>query len=62
MGDPLACKSLKQVGFEVLTAMVTKSAIFWDVTPFNQLKVNRCFGEMYRVLLQSKNSASKKQA
>jgi hypothetical protein len=28
---------------EVLTAMVTKSPIFWDVTPCSPLKVNRHF-------------------
>jgi hypothetical protein len=28
------------VGFEVLTAMVMKSTIFWDITLCNPLKVN----------------------
>jgi hypothetical protein len=32
------------VGFEVFTAVVVKSAIFWDVTPFSPLSVNRRFG------------------
>jgi hypothetical protein len=31
------------LGFEVLTAMVKKSSIFWDITPCNPLKVNRRF-------------------
>jgi hypothetical protein len=37
--------SLKvRVGFEVLTAVVTKNFIFWDITPCSSLKVNRRFG------------------
>jgi hypothetical protein len=32
------------VGFEVLTAVVMKSYIFWDITPCIPLKVNRRFG------------------
>jgi hypothetical protein len=28
------------VGFEVLTAVVMKSSIFWDVTPFIPFEVN----------------------
>jgi hypothetical protein len=38
---------LNLVGFEVLTAVVMKSTIFWDVTPCSPLKVNRCFGGTY---------------
>jgi hypothetical protein len=30
--------------FAVLTAVGMKSYIFWDITPFNPLKVNRGFG------------------
>jgi hypothetical protein len=32
------------VGFEVLTPVVMKSYIFWDITLRNRLKVNRLFG------------------
>jgi hypothetical protein len=32
------------VGFEVLTAVVTKISVFWDITPWSQLKVSRPFG------------------
>jgi hypothetical protein len=32
------------VGFEVLTAVVMKNTIFWDITPCSPLKVNRRFG------------------
>jgi hypothetical protein len=43
------------VGFEVLTAAVMKSTVFWDITPCcNLLKDNRRFGEIYRLYLQGK--------
>jgi hypothetical protein len=32
--------SFSCVGFEVLTAVVKKSSIFWDITPCSLLKVN----------------------
>jgi hypothetical protein len=32
------------VGFEVFTAVVIKSTIFWDITPCSPLSVNLCFG------------------
>jgi hypothetical protein len=37
------------VGFEVLTPVVMKSTIFWDTTLCSPLKVNRRFGETYRL-------------
>jgi hypothetical protein len=37
------------IGFEVLTAVVMKSIIFWDITSCNPLKVNRRFGGTYRL-------------
>jgi hypothetical protein len=37
------------VGFEVLTAVVMKSTIFWDIMPCSLLKVNRRFGGTYRL-------------
>jgi hypothetical protein len=40
------------VGFEVLTAVVTKSTIFWDITPCSRLIINRRFGRTYRLRLQ----------
>jgi hypothetical protein len=42
------------VRFEVLTAVVMKSTIFWDITPCSPLKVNRRFGGMYRLHLQGR--------
>jgi hypothetical protein len=41
------------VVFEVLTAVVMKGSIFWDITPCSSLKVNRHFGRTYRLHLQS---------
>jgi hypothetical protein len=32
------------MGFELLTAMVTKSSIFWDITSCSPLKANGRFG------------------
>jgi hypothetical protein len=40
------------VGFEVLTVVIMKSIIFWDITPYSTLSVNRCFGGTYRLHLQ----------
>jgi hypothetical protein len=42
------------VGFEVLTAVVMKSIIFWDITLCSLLKVNGCFGGTYRFRLQGR--------
>jgi hypothetical protein len=40
------------VGFEVLTAVVMKSTIFWDIMPCSLLSVIRRFGGTYRLHLQ----------
>jgi hypothetical protein len=45
---------MEYVGFEVLTAVVMKSSIFWDITPCSLLKVNRGFGGTYRHHLQGR--------
>jgi hypothetical protein len=51
------------VGFEVFTAVVMKSIIFWDMTPCSPLSVNRRFGGTYRLHLQGRrNKFSKKPA
>jgi hypothetical protein len=47
--------------FEVLTAVVMKSTIFWDITPCSPLKVGRHFGETYCLHLQSRISWAKYQ-
>jgi hypothetical protein len=54
---------LKDVGFEVLTAVVMKSTVFWDITPCSPLSGNRRFGGTYRLYLQGrKTKLSKKPA
>jgi hypothetical protein len=40
------------VEFEVLTAVVMKSTIFWDITPCSPLRVNRRFGGTYCLRFQ----------
>jgi hypothetical protein len=47
------------VGFEVLTAVVMKSTIFWDITQCSPLKVNRFRRNMSRLSSGSKNKPSK---
>jgi hypothetical protein len=42
---------LSWVGFEVFTAVVMKSVIFWDVTPCSLLSFNRRLGGTYRLHL-----------
>jgi hypothetical protein len=50
------------VGFEVFTAVVMKSAIFWDMTPCSLLSCNRRFWGRYRLHLQGRrNNFSKNQ-
>jgi hypothetical protein len=39
--------------FEVLTLVVTKSSIFWGIMYCSLLKVNRSFGVISRLHLQS---------
>jgi hypothetical protein len=46
------------VGFGVYTPVVMKSTIFWDITSYSPLKVNRRFGGKYRLHLQSWLSTS----
>jgi hypothetical protein len=60
---PLLCHKFKKifqrywtktVGFEVLTALVMKSTIFWDIRPCSPLSVNRRIGGTYRLYLQGR--------
>jgi hypothetical protein len=41
------------VGFEVLTAVIMSSYIFWNTSPCSPLKINRRFGGTCRPHLQS---------
>jgi hypothetical protein len=40
------------VGFEVLTAVVVKSSVFWDITLCSPLQVNQRFGGTCFLFLQ----------
>jgi hypothetical protein len=43
--EPLSTAEILQlVGFEILTAVVMKNFVVWDITPCSPLKVNRRFG------------------
>jgi hypothetical protein len=42
------------VGFEVLTVVVMKNSVIWDITPCSPLKVNRRFRGTSRVHLQGR--------
>jgi hypothetical protein len=50
-------ETVRLVGIEVLTAVVMKSTIFWDITPCSLLKVNRRFGGTYRLHLQGRRTS-----
>jgi hypothetical protein len=45
-----------QVGFEVFTAVMLKSIIFWDMTPCSPLCSNRRFGGTQRLHLQGRRN------
>jgi hypothetical protein len=40
------------IEIEVLTPVVMRSTIFWDIPPYNQLKIDRHFGGRYRLKFQ----------
>jgi hypothetical protein len=40
--------------FEVLTVVVMKITVFWDITPCSPLKFNRRFGRTYHLHLQGR--------
>jgi hypothetical protein len=42
------------LAYEVLTAVINKNFILWFITPCSQLKVNRRFGGIYRLHIQSR--------
>jgi hypothetical protein len=53
--------NLNFVRFDVITAVVTESTIFWDTTPCSPLKVIRRFGGTYRLHLQGRISRARNQ-
>jgi hypothetical protein len=55
-GGTRGCGARKSnVGFEVLRAVLMKSAVFWDKTPCSLLRVNRRIGGTRRLRLQSRS-------
>jgi hypothetical protein len=50
------------IGFEVFTAVVKKSNIFWDMTPCTPLSCARRFGGTYRLHLQDQRNRFSKPA
>jgi hypothetical protein len=46
------------MGFEVLTAVIMKLAIFWDIAPYSMYMSGR-FGKTYHLHLQCRKSAEK---
>jgi hypothetical protein len=53
---------LEIIGFEVFTAVVMKSIIFWDMTPCSPPKVNRRYGGTRRLHLQGRRNRFSKPA
>jgi hypothetical protein len=51
---PIIWEKSVYLRFEVLTAMVMKRFVFWDITPCSPLKVNRRFGGTCRIHLQGR--------
>jgi hypothetical protein len=49
LGDSRMGTKENNVGFEVFTAVVFKSIVFWDMTPCSPLSYNRHFGGTYRL-------------
>jgi hypothetical protein len=52
----------KHVGFEVFTAVVLKSNIFWDMTQCSPSSFNRRFGGTFRLHLQGRRNRFSKPA
>jgi hypothetical protein len=44
--------NFNNVGFEALTSVVAKNAVFWYITPCISLEVNRRFGRAYHLFIQ----------
>jgi hypothetical protein len=59
-GNNIAFFERKIIRFEVFTAVVIKSIIFWDMTPCSPLSFKRSFGGTYRLHLQGRKISSAK--
>jgi hypothetical protein len=51
---PIFMNNLPLVGLEVLTTVIMKSSIFWEITLCSPLKDNVRFGGIYRLHLQGR--------
>jgi hypothetical protein len=47
-----ATTKITSAGFEVLTVVIMKSSIFWDITPYSPLKIDQRFGGTCLLQLQ----------
>jgi hypothetical protein len=61
MGPKLLVNA-NDVGFEVLTALVMKTSIFWDITSCGPLKVHRRFAVTCRLHIQCQIDQSRNQS
>jgi hypothetical protein len=52
------CILCSHLGFQVLTAMIMKNVIFWDIAPCSSLKINWRLGEKYRYVSTADGSNS----
>jgi hypothetical protein len=48
-GSKLCNKVGRLVGYEVLTPVISKSSVFWDITQYIPLKIRRRFGRIYQL-------------
>jgi hypothetical protein len=49
--ENLKAHTVNCVGFQVVTAVVMKSSVFWDIAPCCLMKVNQCVGGMCQSLI-----------
>jgi hypothetical protein len=52
--DSPVSDNLYNVGFAVVTSVVLKSTVCWDIAPYSPLKDNRCFKGKYLLPLQGR--------
>jgi hypothetical protein len=53
-------KRMPLLGFEVLTAVIMKKSVCWDITSYIPLKVKRRFGGTYRIHFQGRRMSQAK--
>jgi hypothetical protein len=50
----------KHTGFELFTAVVMKSPIFWDISACSPFKVDRRFGGIFRLHLEGRRKSKER--